>query len=151
MLAKNYVYNVIDKEKKLWLRNKNIVEKLGVQNIYDLVDKEIKGKCEAKNPMKQQIRKYMKLEILEERHGSKLTDGEKILYTLEDIIMPIIVICRVSTPEATGCRSKLGFKQHDIIFRKKPLVILKRTKLFWNEKILLQHSVLGYRIDLYFP
>ena len=25
------------------------------------------------------------------------------------------------------------------------------TRLFLNEKILLQHSALGYRIDLYFP
>ena len=42
--AKNYVYNIIDKEKKLCLGKKDIGEKLGVQNIYNLVDKEAKGK-----------------------------------------------------------------------------------------------------------
>ena len=61
--AKNYVYNKID-EKKMWLRNKYIGEKIGIQNICDLVNEEIKGKCETDNPTKQQIRKY-------KRHGSK--------------------------------------------------------------------------------
>ena len=58
-------------------------EILGVQNIYDLVDKETKDKCEANDTTKQQIRKY-------ERHGSNLIDGGKIVYTYEDIIMPIL-------------------------------------------------------------
>ena len=34
---------------------------------------------------------------------------------------------------------------------KEKLVISKITKLFSNKKSLLQHSVLGYNIDLYFP
>ena len=51
--TKNYVYNKTDKEKKLFQRNtgntgKDIREKSGGQNIYDLVDKEIKGKCVTK-------------------------------------------------------------------------------------------------------
>ena len=45
--------------------------------------------------------------------------------------------CRASTPEAIEFRSKLGFKQHDIILRKKQSVISKVTKLLSNEKILL--------------
>ena len=38
--------------------------------------------------MKQQIRKY-------EIHGSKLIDGEKFVYTHQDILMPIIINCGV--------------------------------------------------------
>ena len=34
---------------------------------------------------------------------------EKFMYTGEDIIMPIIMDCRVSTPEAMEFISKLGF------------------------------------------
>ena len=56
----------------------------------------------------------------------------------------------VSTPEAIAFRSKLGFKQHDIILSKEQSVISK-TKLFSIEKILPQHGILGYKIDLYFP
>ena len=75
----------------MWLGDKDIRDELGVQNIYDLIDTEIKGKCATKNPMKKQIRKY-------KRHNSKLIDGEKFVYAHEDIIMSIIMSCRVSTP-----------------------------------------------------
>ena len=73
------------------------------------------------------------------------------MYTRKDIIMNIVMCCRVSTPEVIEFRSKLRFKQHDIILRKEQSVISKITKLFLNQKILLQHSVLDYKIDLYFP
>ena len=33
----------------LWLRNKDIGEKLSVENICDLIDKEIKGRFETKS------------------------------------------------------------------------------------------------------
>ena len=56
----------------------------------------------------------------------------------------MIMICSASTPEATEFRSELGFKEHNIILSKKQSVILKIVKLLSNEKILLQHSVLGY-------
>ena len=48
-------------------------------------------------------------------------------------------------------RSKLGFKQQNIIMNKEQLVTTKIIQLFAKEEVLLQHSVLGYRIDLYFP
>ena len=56
----NYIYNITDKAKRLWLRNKDIGEKLGVENIYDLIDKEIKGKFETRNPTNEQIIEYKK-------------------------------------------------------------------------------------------
>ena len=73
------------------------------------------------------------------------------MYAHEDIIMSIIMGRRVSTSEAIEIRSKLGFQQYDLILSEEKSVTLKITKLFSNEKILLQHSDLGYRIDLYFP
>ena len=123
---KNYIHNIMDKERELW--NNKI---------------KANDKCKTKNPAKQQIRKY-------KRHGSKLISGENFVHTYEDIIMSITMICRVSTPKAIEFRSKLGFKQHDIILSKEQLVISKRTKLFSNEKMLQQHSVLGSRIDFIF-
>ena len=123
---KNYIHNIMDKERELW--NNKI---------------KANDKCKTKNPAKQQIRKY-------KRHGSKLISGEKFVHTYEDIIMSITMICRVSTSKAIEFRSKLGFKQHDIILSKEQLVISKRTKLFSNEKMLQQHSVLGSRIDFIF-
>ena len=50
--------------------------------------------------------------------------------------------CRVSTPKAIEFRSKLGFEQYDIVLSREHPVILKITKVFSKEKILLQHLVL---------
>ena len=47
-------------------------------------------------------------------------------------------------------RCKIGFKLLDIIMCKEESVTIKIIKLFSNEKILVQHSVLNYQIDLYF-
>ena len=77
----------------IWLRNKDIGEKLGVENIYNLIEKEIKSRFETRNPTNEKIREY-------KRHGLELIDGEKFMYTCEDIIIPIIMHCRVSVPEA---------------------------------------------------
>ena len=48
-------------------------------------------------------------------------------------------------------RRKLGFRSHDITMSKEESVTTKIIKTFSNEKILPQHSVLSYQIDLYFP
>ena len=47
-------------------------------------------------------------------------------------------------------RCKLGFKLHDIIMCKEESVTIKIIKVFSDEKILLQHSVLNYQIDFVF-
>ena len=86
--AKNCVQNIVDKEKKLWLRNKDIGNKLGVENIYDLVDQEIKSKFKTNNPTEQQTRKYKK-------HGSELIKDEKFKYTHAKIIISITMSFRV--------------------------------------------------------
>ena len=52
------------RESILWLKIKDIGRKLDVKNIFDLVDKEIKGKFEANYLTEQQIRRY-------KRHGSE--------------------------------------------------------------------------------
>ena len=44
------------KESILWLRIRDIPKELDVKNIFDLVDKEIKGKFESSYPTEQQIR-----------------------------------------------------------------------------------------------
>ena len=55
---------------------------------------------------------------------------------------------RTSTP--IEFRTKLGFNQHDLIMTKEQSVLTKIIKVLEREKILLQHTVLSYKIDLYF-
>ena len=122
----------------LWLRNKDLGEKIGVENIYDLIDKEIKNRFETKNQINEQIKEYKKL-------GSELIDGEKFMLTRKDFIIPIIMHYRVSIAEATEFKTRLGFNQHDLIMTKKQSVLTKIMKVFLSEEILLKHSVLRYQ------
>ena len=64
------------------------------------------------------------------------------MYTHEDIMVNITMHFRVSTPEATEFKTRLGFNQHDLIMTKEQSVLAKISKIFANEEILLQHSVL---------
>ena len=92
--------------KKRKIRIKDIGEKLDVKNIFDLVDKEIKGNFETNYLTKQQIRKY-------KRHGSEFIENEKFKYAPQCILIPVIMHCRVSTPKSIEFRLKLGFNQCD--------------------------------------
>lgn len=51
------------------------------------------------------------------------------------------------TLTAIESRSKLKFKQHDLITTKELSVLTKIMNLFATEKILMQHSVSRYKID----
>ena len=72
----------------MWLRNKDIGNKLGVENIYDFVDQEIKSKFKTNNPTEQQTRKYKK-------YWSELIKDEKFKYTHAKIIISITMSFRV--------------------------------------------------------
>ena len=63
-----------------------------------MIDKEIKGRFETKKPTDEQIREY-------KRHGSELIDGEKFMYTREDIITPITMHSK--TPETIHFKAEL--------------------------------------------
>ena len=84
----------------------------GGKNLYDLIDKEIKGKYEVKNMndlTKQQIRKY-KIDRVRLIKGSKHS-----MYVHEDILIPIIMQSRLSDSKTIKFRSDLGFNQISLI------------------------------------
>ena len=60
--AENCIHKITQlkksKQPDLWIKTKDIGRKLDVKNIFDLVDKEIKGEFETNYPTEQQIRKY---------------------------------------------------------------------------------------------
>ena len=67
----------------------------------------------------------------------------------EDFAVQIIMDCR--TTPVVNFKTKLGFSQHNPIMTQKQSILSKIVTLFAAEEITLQHSVLGYRIDAYFP
>ena len=67
----------------------------------------------------------------------------------EDFTIQIVMDCR--TTPAVNFKTRLGFKQHDPIMSQEQSILSKIGTLFAAEKIILQHNVLSYRIDAYFP
>ena len=145
--AKNYIYTINQlkkgKESVLWIRIEDIGETIDVKNIFDLVDKEIKGKFETNYLTEQQISKY-------KRYGSKLIENEKFKYAHECIIILVIMHCRVSTPKSSEFRSKLGFNQYNITLTKGQPVLKSVMETLKGESMQTQCGVVGYRTDLIF-
>ena len=80
---------------------------MDIKSIFDLVDKEIKGKFKYL-PTKGQIKRYKK-------YGSEFIEGVKHSYAREDVLMPVIMGGR--SPEAIKFRAKLGFTQYFITLK----------------------------------
>ena len=57
--------------------------------------------------------------------------------------------CRTSP--AVNFKTKLGFSQYVPIMTQEQSILSKIVTLFAAEEVILQHNVLGYRIDPYFP
>ena len=77
----------------------DVKKKMGCKNLYDLIDKEIKGKYEVKNMndlTRQQIRKY-KIDSVRLIKGSKHS-----MYVHEDILIPIIMQSRLSESKTSN-------------------------------------------------
>ena len=55
------------------------------------------------------------------------------------------------TTSAVNFKTRLGFNQHDPITTQEQSILSKIVTVFSAEKLMLQHNVLGYRIDAYFP
>ena len=145
--AKNCIHTISQlkrgKESALWKRIKDTGRELDVKNIFDLVDKEVKGKFEINYPTEKQIRKY-------KRHGSEFIKNIKFMYTDECIIIPTTMHCIVATPKSIEFGSKLGFNQYDITLTKEQSVLKSVMAAFEGENMQTQCSVLGYRIHCYF-
>ena len=61
------------------------------------------------------------------------------------------IIINFRTAPAVHFKMKLGFNQYDPIMTQEQSVLSKIKTIFSAEEILLQHNVIGYKIDAYFP
>ena len=125
------MYNMVDISAKTWNKadvsvikihendnvNKTVLlllcisdasKRWGGKNLYDLIDKEIKGKYGVEKMSeftKPQVRKY-KID------KARLIKGTKhFMYVHEDILIPIIMQSRLSDLKTIKFRSDLGFNQ----------------------------------------
>ena len=116
----------------------------GGKNLYDLIDKEIKGKYEAKNMSdltKQQMRKY-KIDRVRLIKGRK-----RSMYVHEDILIPIIIQSRLSDSETMRFRSDLGFNQITLILKKEQSVMEWIRVTFKGENIRIQYTLHFFKLQ----
>ena len=66
----------------------------------------------------------------------------------EKLAIKVIMDCR--TTMAHNFRTRLGFKQYNVILIKGQSVLMKIMGSFEGENMETQYNVLSYRIDLYF-
>ena len=130
-LENNGIEVIVDSVNTLWLNEKNIEEKLGHKNVpvvtnkYEKIYKKRRYELVDK-PIKQSNRRFLD----------------------NDLALKIIMDCR--TDKSSSLKKKLGFELRDLINTKEQTIINLIKYIFEGENIQTQHSVLGYRIDLYF-
>ena len=130
-LENNGIEVIVDSVNALWLNEKNIEEKLGHKNLpvvtnkYNKIYKKRRYELVDK-PIKQSNRRFLD----------------------NDLALKIIMDCR--TDKSSSLKKKLGFELRDLINTKEQTIINLIKYIFEGENIQTQHSVLGYRIDLYF-
>ena len=66
----------------------------------------------------------------------------------EKLAIKVIVDCR--TKSSHKFRTRLGFKQYNVILMKEQSVLTKIISSFEAENMQAQYNVLSYRMDLYF-
>ena len=66
----------------------------------------------------------------------------------ENFAKQIIMVCR--TTSVMNFTTRLGFNQYASIMTQEQSILSKIVTVFAVEEIILQHNVLGYRIDAYF-
>ena len=86
------------------------------------------------------------------KHRYELVDEPKKqdnrIFIDEKLAIKVIVDCRSTS--AYKFRTRLGFKQYDVILTKKQSVLTKIMSSFEEENMKTQYNVSSYRIGLYF-
>ena len=109
----------------------DVKKRWGGKNLYDLIDKEIKGKYGVKNMSdltKQQTRRY-------KVDRAKLIKGSKhSIYVHEDILIPILMQSRLPDQKTIKFRADLGFNQINLILKEEQSVVIPLLIAFSAEK-----------------
>ena len=117
----------------------DIAKRWSGKNIYDLIDKEIKGKFTVKSMSdltKPQIRKY-------KTDRARLFKGNKhSMCVSEDILILIIMQSTLSDLKTLKFRADLGFNHINLILKKEQSAVIPLLKAFSAEKVRLQHKAL---------
>ena len=150
----------IKNEKLFWVKISDVENGLGIKNISDLLRKKMCGIFETKNLTEEQKRKFIRAR---KEINNEIRNDYKFKFARSDIMEKIIKNCRGAKKcndnmdkkykenQRENFRSFLGFKKNDIFQSKENSIVKKITTVFLAKEISLQHNVLSYKIDAYFP
>ena len=150
----------IKKTGEIWTKMKDIQNGLGVQNISDLVLKEIYGIYKTKSLTKGKIKKYKmtkrgifeKFDNLSEDELSGKNNKE--VYDKNDVMTTVIKSCRGEKKRGErkidAFRRKLMIPDSEITEFPEYEIKSKMGNIFVNGKILEEYSVKIYEIDPFF-
>ena len=150
---------IIKKAGEIWTIMKDIQNGLGVQNISDLVLKEICGIYKTKILTKEQIKKYKMItrEIFEKFDNLSKDElpqkKKKKVYAKSDAMTTVIKRCRGekrSERKIDASRRKLMIPDSEIAECPEQEVKSKLGNTYVKEKIPKEYSVKIYEIDSYF-
>ena len=126
----NDIEVIADKLGKLWLNERHVEKKLGHKNLPALTN--------------QYPKEYKKQRS--ELNESTNQPNRRFIHV--DLALKVIMNSR--TDESCKFKRNLGFTLHDVINTKEQTVINSIKDAFEGEHMQTQHTILGYRIDLYF-
>ena len=153
----NIVFTI--KDTKLYLSvitlsakdNKKLSKLLGKGFERSVYWNEYKTNSENKN-LTNEYRYFLKSKNIYDMHRYELVEESKKqfnrIFIDKKLAIKVIMDCR--TTSAHKFRTRLGFKQYDVILTKEQLVLRKIINSFEGENMQTQYNVLSYRIDLYF-
>ena len=115
----------------LWLKEKHIEEGLHNKNFREITIKYHSDHRKQRYQLVEQPRKQSNRTFIDKKLAVK-----------------VLVDCR--TTSAQKVRTRLGFKQYDVILTKKQSVLTKIMSSFNEENMQMQYNVIGYRINFFF-
>ena len=127
----NGIEVITDNLNTLWLNEMHVQQQLGHKNLRSVTNKYDKKYKKWRyelidDPIKQSHRRFL--------HN--------------DLALKIITNCR--TEQSCNHKRNLGFRLHDVINTKEQSVLNSIKDAFEGKNVQTQHTVLNYRIDLYF-
>ena len=129
--GKNGIETIADNDGILWLNEKHIEKGLDHKNWWETA---------IKYHYYHRKHKYALATEPKKRSGRIFIDWK--------LAIKVIMDCR--TTSAHKLRTKLWFKQYDVILRTEQPVLTKMISSFEGKNMQTEYNILSYRIDLYF-
>ena len=131
MLERNGIGKIVDNDEVLWLNEKLLEEGLDYKNLREITIKYHSDHRKHRYELVEEPKKKVNRTFIDEKLAIK-----------------VITYCRITS--AHKFRTRLGFKQYDVILTKEQPVLTKIMSSFEGENMQTQYNVLSYRIDLHF-